>query len=1364
MPLFTNVDGGNDSTDETTTDQPGLEAVDSVTKKVGFYPYTTNISEKALSTPESEVAPTSKPLSRSRDRHLKSRPILKPRPSQERVADILVQYERRALLDDMDSLFTNLASGDRAAVIDAYQTFLVLVKSYGQPPESETLRGGMQKLQQYIKKDLMVLDDNLCVSPSEERASLGNLVTSALKVLITLVWSHEYSKDLTDDFRQWFLDRSIRVLKDQNTSKAITMHYMHLLATQNFRQNINANNRHLHILEAIHEVADYASGKGIALERLLVHQKLVDQAKSVMEKRPDLWMKDLLFDMSHSSKEVRKNAICLGLEVCKAFGNVASINQTARQYLAETTGERTLSESITNRLEKLLAAQDEDSARSQIPQIWIITIMLCHGTAHKLETWPQLHEWLRLIQRCFNMNNDTVRTEAFRAWNRLYHIARPYRASEKVISMLAKPAIMQLERNNNTNAARSIRAVVVSSYCMLLYYAFRPSRSVAQYSRMWTAYVAKLMTSNFLSKSGADLPNWNENRAYDNNLIDYSELPAIDAKWIRGQIVDVLGVVRLLVEHSSFGPNGAVSEQAYVAQTWKKLMHALRDSTSKEIIMSVETKAALQAVLIFLTELPDPETTIKTATLCDARRTLLARITVDVLGAGTILQAFENDDGKRASAVLPAVFSQLTRTIDQSGIQQPAHEAQLNRCVDILGGFMAKVTNQDPALDITTLQVVNRCLDGIALEAHRYLRRLSDAIALLLKAIGESLANNELPEAQMFTCQSFCLVTRRLVEALPPTTYRYFDSLLASICSVQYTIQATHLDDIRDKFRHVGPNDFGPKLLAAVAELRTADMLQKPTFSRPLPGLLSRLKNSSVVAPDLKVPTNKPRHDDSQVQFVPIESSPSNYEDVESQLLTTRQKDVRHRQSTERPITFADIRSSPMAKMDNVHSSKLLEERSSLPNTPTTPVAAASRLHEDDEPPTPTPKAKKPWYAGLQPDVPSSPPSVVENDMRIAAASAITSSPIVHPRGGDDRIQLDTIVEVDGHTEVEEQQAKAVESSCHPQGLNEEARSLTRVPLLLDVDTADSTVDDYETAEAVITSTPTSYSDENDALAASQLSQSLVEESQSFSDSRERVLKSSKTKTKRKRSSGHDCEDVRHKKSRVLDKEEIEIRTDHVAEQPLNEEMADCIVVNTNAPGLRLKVQKARQPKRITTKGLRQESPALSQISLSPASTSSSRRSNRRREFRSDRKTRSASSQEASPTTQIRVVVPPRADTSAKDEAKTVAQSEAEDSPPTQTLSQFEAEVESTTEKQAEEDAEILSRDGRKKQKTIASENTRQEQTISTNNFDVVNDLQDILNRLNDPATSTNTSNLNIAAIHSLCFQIGLKAQQYAQQ
>lgn len=118
--------------------------------------------------------------------------------------------------------------------------------------------------------------------------------------------------------------------------------------------------------------------------------------------------------------------------------------------------------------------------------------------------------------------------------------------------------------------------------------------------------------------------------------------------------------------------------------------------------------------------------------------------------------------------------------------------------------------------------------------------------------------------------------------------------------------------------------------------------------------------------------TNTPRlrHDNSQIQFAPIESSPLA---EHSQHLTERQKEVRQRQKDNAGL-YTNIRSSPRTR-----SQAILEEKSKNSPTPSnvrrlqaTPERATS--YEDFITSTPTPRRGQALHLADDNDPPSSPP------------------------------------------------------------------------------------------------------------------------------------------------------------------------------------------------------------------------------------------------------------------------------------------------------------------------------------------------------------------------------------------------------
>jgi hypothetical protein len=136
----------------------------------------------------------------------------------------------------------------------------------------------------------------------------------------------------------------------------------------------------------------------------------------------------------------------------------------------------------------------------------------------------------------------------------------------------------------------------------------------------------------------------------------------------------------------------------------------------------------------------------------------------------------------------------------------------------------------------------------------------------------------------------------------------------------------------------------------------------------------------------------KPRHDDSQIQYIAVESSPLEDIDNESQYLTDRQKQVRARQQAEPAVVFPDLKSGPLPGKGPLkalrHQSLSLDlQRMDLIKdnelaTPTLPIHPNGD-GDDVMASSPTPRSKRPALRLDDIEVPSSPPSmpgVAEHD------------------------------------------------------------------------------------------------------------------------------------------------------------------------------------------------------------------------------------------------------------------------------------------------------------------------------------------------------------------------------------------------
>lgn len=151
-----------------------------------------------------------------------------------------------------------------------------------------------------------------------------------------------------------------------------------------------------------------------------------------------------------------------------------------------------------------------------------------------------------------------------------------------------------------------------------------------------------------------------------------------------------------------------------------------------------------------------------------------------------------------------------------------------------------------------------------------------------------------------------------------------------------------------------------------------------------------------------RVPTPKLRHDDSQIQFEAIDSSPIVDEALESQLLTDRQREVKERQKVDAAM-FPDLRSSPRSRGTPSTPELPLHRSVSKPRSISSPGIARQttptlilQAEEDDfvnssptptrantsEPPSSPPEASTKQQVATydeESDIPSSPPEIIEN-------------------------------------------------------------------------------------------------------------------------------------------------------------------------------------------------------------------------------------------------------------------------------------------------------------------------------------------------------------------------------------------------
>lgn len=979
----------------------------------------------------------------------------------------------------MESIVQQLSQDDRSISLDAYQTLSSVVREYDEIPDEAELRTKIPVILKYIRRDLLRQ-----LKPDEPQIADTNLITQALKVLVIFVWSRDYSSLLPEEYRTFIIDRSIQVITEHTAPKSVIIHYLHLLATQDFRPGlVTSNNRVPRLLEALKTLTEHVKGNGAVSERLLVYQKLLEQAKPMMKAKANLWVEELLTGMTSALKDIRTKAMALGWKSCSVFSAASSISTPVRSILRqEFEQEKTFSSTLCRRLEKMLGSKDE---AIHVPQIWAIVLLLTNGLDARIE---ELKDWLKVIQKCFNSSESAVRQQANMAWNRFTYLVRPHEASEALLTMLVKPLSAQLERHGAEHTLKNSRATAVSSYCNLLYYAFRPAATHKQYTRVWNEYIVKVMKSSLFEKNSANsdlacrilitllwnsnrgMKLWNENRALENTLVEPEELPTIDYKWIRARSIAILGIFKVLLRYSSWGAFGQ-SDRAYIAIAWTHFLKALREAGSKEIKPSQETTSAVTNVTNFLgllyTDLYEDQLDRNDHghPLSIGQIRQLTFSAVSELGYELILIGLDGMDGAfnktlLLCGILNSILSELNQALHDE--EQRLHSqgsrnsfqfllSQYEKCLELLNSALVKELAEEeerknPAMTISSMKEVDQILQNApGQELVRTLSLIQAPLVVMLKddsgyggSEDRSLSGEE--THPNFTKNCLCVLAK-----VPSAALTQLDELFATPFESKHeSVVGAAVEMWNNHFGNMESLDFGPLLLAALLKLRddSIDIVipgapkqaqslihaalpfeesHTPASARRSclsPEQVERLQPSPILSgygvvsdgdeaisssAERPMPQSRPRHDDSQIHFVPIESSPLPQQAPDSQFLTEHQKEVRDRQRSEPAVVFPDLRSSPrlQSKSQNHGDCEFARKAAALPERPSTPTLPTS--HDNGEPEiqaSPTPRARHVANQITDVEVPSSPPSMPDNQDKDGTDGDTMSSPLPHAADG----------------------------------------------------------------------------------------------------------------------------------------------------------------------------------------------------------------------------------------------------------------------------------------------------------------------------------------------------------------------------
>ena len=576
-----------------------------ILKRVDFSPWTEyhkfpNTLNKGLTLDQAiRVLPPSKECKSSRS-------ILKPydRAAQSDGADGLSTFDRKSLPRMLDDIVRELASASRGSRLDGYMTLNGCLKAYDDVPDPNTIAEKMTLLTQFIRRDL-------CAELAISGMTDTQLVGQAVKLLTIFLWTPALEEHLSDDFRSFIADKSVAMVENPSTTKALVNYYMQLLATQNFRSKIMSSERVERLLASLDQITNHIKGNSVVVQRLMIFQRLLAQAKSSMITRAPDWIDHLFSGMLSTIKEIRLRAISFGIEASLQLGTTPSVSRAVSEIFNRQSPEGTkFIELLLNRLSAMISTGSKDDG-IHVPQIWSVAILFLRSRRRQLEQWEHMKKWLWIIQKCFNSNDEKVKFQANIAWSRLIFAVGPdTMTGHSMIRMLRQPIVAQLDRRVSDKHSKMAKQIARTTYCTLLYYAFRPSATVTQLDFFWEEYVVQILP-RILANGRTDIDfacqilvallgslqpqPWTDKRGDYDGPIKPEDLPRLDPRWIRSKSACILAVFETIWPVADWLPvNDA---ESWIVQAWQSFTRALADAGGKEVKTSMECMTAIAHIL-----------------------------------------------------------------------------------------------------------------------------------------------------------------------------------------------------------------------------------------------------------------------------------------------------------------------------------------------------------------------------------------------------------------------------------------------------------------------------------------------------------------------------------------------------------------------------------------------------------------------------------------------------------------------------------------------------------------------------------------------------------------------------------------------
>ncbi|KAL9084947.1 MAG: hypothetical protein Q9165_007813 [Trypethelium subeluteriae] len=510
----------------------------------------------------------------------------------------------------LDYMLRQLEHGDEKARTDAYVSLcgtLGACECLREELDMGALHSHMDRLMKYIRRD--------CTFASgDSKVAETGLIVQSLKLFSIFLLTPALSRTIKDDVRIFAIERSISVLRDPTAPKPVIKHYMFMLSQQRFNSTIVTTARAQRLLDSLQSIEERAKGNSVIGGRLSVYHRLLSQARSAFLSKIDAVLEHVFHGMLSSIGDIRKRAIDLGVQIGLVLGKSGQSHRALVNHFATVLDSERHSDYGSFYASRLQSMFHNKACREDVPQIWSVAMLFFQDRAHRIPRWPHVRSWFRIIQLCLNCSDAHVRFQAYFAWNKLIFVVSPSTATtQEMVNMLLQPLCLQLRRTESGRSSTQVKQFAFSSYCTLLYYSFRPSKSPEELDYFWGIYVKDQLpdllmqgheyidrTNQILSAFfgvGENKP-WDEGRANSPDPVKPRELPQLSAKWLRKRISAILPILERVFEADC--QREVSFEDMPSARTWVHLMGALAEAGSQEVKASSELREATAQIITSL--------------------------------------------------------------------------------------------------------------------------------------------------------------------------------------------------------------------------------------------------------------------------------------------------------------------------------------------------------------------------------------------------------------------------------------------------------------------------------------------------------------------------------------------------------------------------------------------------------------------------------------------------------------------------------------------------------------------------------------------------------------------------------------------